>query len=156
MGKKTKKKNNLKEDIIMENNNTEELNQNIEEVTEVTETVEKVIESAEEVSETVEENIETIEEENKTVEEVTETTAPEVIEPNTDESVENNEVIGKLFGYEKLYIRKEASKESEPEGIVTNKDSLFIDLENSTEEFYKVRTSTGLDGYCMKKFVKMD
>lgn len=142
MGKKTKKKNNLKEDIIMENNNTEELNQNIEEVTELTETVE--------------ENIETIEEESKTVEEVTETTELEVIEPNTDESVENNEVIGKLFGYEKLYIRKEASTESEPEGIVTNKDSLFIDLENSTEEFYKVRTSTGLDGYCMKKFVKMD
>lgn len=126
----------------MENNNVEELNQNIEEVTEVTEpvveeTTEEVIESTEEV---VEEHI----------------TEPEVIVPNIEDGVENNEVIGKISGFEKLYVRKESNKDSEPVGIVTDKDDLSIDLSHSTDTFYKVITSNGLEGYCVKEFVKID
>ena len=125
----------------MENNNIEELNQNIEEVTEVTEpvveeTTEEVIESTEEVEET--------------------TTEPEVIVPNIEDGVENNEVIGKISGFEKLYVRKESNKDSEPVGIVTDKDDLSIDLSHSTDTFYKVITSNGLEGYCVKEFVKID
>ena len=125
----------------MENNNVEELNQNIEEVTEVTEpvveeTTEEVIESTEEVEET--------------------TTEPEVIIPNIEDGVENNEVIGKISGFEKLYVRKESNKDSEPVGIVTDKDDLSIDLSHSTDTFYKVITSNGLEGYCVKEFVKID
>ena len=126
----------------MENNNVEELNQNIEKVTEVTEpvveeTTEEVIESTEEV---VEEHI----------------TEPEVIVPNIEDGVENNEVIGKISGFEKLYVRKESNKDSEPVGIVTDKDDLSIDLSHSTDTFYKVITSNGLEGYCVKEFVKID
>ena len=122
-------------------NNIEELNQNIEEVTEVTEpvveeTTEEVIESTEEVEET--------------------TTEPEVIVPNIEDGVENNEVIGKISGFEKLYVRKESNKDSEPVGIVTDKDDLSIDLSHSTDTFYKVITSNGLEGYCVKEFVKID
>ena len=125
----------------MENNNIEELNQNIEEVTEITErivgeTTEEVIESTEEVEET--------------------TTEPEVIVPNIEDGVENNEVIGKISGFEKLYVRKESNKDSEPVGIVTDKDDLSIDLSHSTDTFYKVITSNGLEGYCVKEFVKID
>ena len=125
----------------MENNNVEELNQNIEEVTEVTEpvveeTTEEVIESTEKVEET--------------------TTEPEVIVPNIEDGVENNEVIGKISGFEKLYVRKESNKDSEPVGIVTDKDDLSIDLSHSTDTFYKVITSNGLEGYCVKEFVKID
>ena len=128
----------------MENNNTEELNQNIEEVTEVTEeTVNEVEESTNETEETTE----------KVTEEVTD---QEVIVPSIDNNVENNEVIGKISGFEKLYVRKEASKDSEPVGIVTNKDDLSIDVASSTDEFYKVITSNGLEGYCVKEFVKID
>ena len=128
----------------MENNNIEELNQNIEEVTKVTEeTVNEVEESTNETEETTEE----------VTEEVTE---PEVIVPNIENNVENNEVIGKISGFEKLYVRKEASKDSEPVGIVTNKDDLSIDVARSTDNFYKVITSNGLEGYCVKEFVKID
>ena len=136
----------------MENNNIEELNQNIEEVTEVTE--ETTEESTNEVNETVEQVEETTEE---VTEEVTE---PEVIVPNiennVENNVENNEVIGKISGFEKLYVRKEASKDSEPVGIVTDKDDLSIDVTHSTDDFYKVITSNGLEGYCVKEFVKID
>ena len=127
----------------MENNNIEELNQNIEEVTEVTEeTVNEVEESTNETEETTEE----------VTEEVTE---PEVIVPSIENNVENNEVIGKISGFEKLYVRKEASKDSEPVGIVTDKDDLSIDVAHSTDDFYKVITSNGLEGYCVKQFINI-
>ena len=128
----------------MENNNIEELNQSIEEVTEVTE------ENVNEVEESTNETEETTEE---VTEEVTE---PEVIVPSIENNVENNEVIGKISGFEKLYVRKEASKDSEPVGIVTDKDDLSIDVAHSTDDFYKVITSNGLEGYCVKEFVKID
>lgn len=140
-------------------NNIEESNQNIEEVTEVTEeTIEEVIESTEETVEPTEEVKETVEEVTETTEEVVEEhiTEPEVIVPNMEYGVENNEVIGKISGFEKLYVRKESNKDSEPVGIVTDKDDLSIDLSNSTDTFYKVITSNGLEGYCVKEFVKID
>lgn len=146
----------------MENNNIEELNQNIEEVTEVTEetteeSTDEVNETVEQVEETVNEVEESTNETEETTEEVTEeVTEPEVIVPNIEDGVENNEVIGKISGFEKLYVRKEASKDSEPVGIVTDKDDLSIDIAHSTDDFYKVITSNGLEGYCVKEFVKID
>ena len=146
----------------MENNNVEELNQNIEEVTEVTEeTIEEntkeVNETIEQIEETVNEIEESTNETEETTEEVTEeVTDQEVIIPSIQNNVENNEVIGKISGFEKLYVRKEASKDSEPVGIVTDKDDLSIDVARSTDDFYKVITSNGLEGYCVKEFVKID
>ena len=146
----------------MENNNIEELNQNIEEVTEVTEetteeSTDEVNETIEQVEETVNEVEESTDETEETTEEVTEeVTEPEVIVPSIEDGVENNEVIGKISGFEKLYVRKEASKDSEPVGIVTDKDDLSIDVAHSTDDFYKVITSNGLEGYCVKEFVKID
>ena len=146
----------------MENNNIEELNQNIEEVTEVTEeTIEENTEEVNETMEQVEETINEIEESTNEIEETTEkvteeVTEPEVIVPSIENNVENNEVIGKISGFEKLYVRKEASKDSEPVGIITSETVLTIDEENSTEDFYKVTTNEGLEGYCVKKFVKIN
>lgn len=143
-------------------NNIEELNQNIEEVTEVTEetteeSTNEVNETVEQVEETVNEVEESTNETEETIEEVTEeVTEPEVIVPSIENNVENNEVIGKISGFEKLYVRKEASKDSEPVGIVTDKDDLSIDIAHSTDDFYKVITSNGLEGYCVKEFVKID
>ena len=146
----------------MENNNIEESNQNIEEVTEATEetieeSTEEVNETIEQVEETVNEVEESTNETEETTKEVTEeVTEPEVIVPSIENNVENNEVIGKISGFEKLYVRKEASKNSEPVGIVTDKDDLSIDVSHSTDDFYKVITSNGLEGYCVKEFVKID
>ena len=146
----------------MENNNIEELNQNIEEVTEVTEetteeSTNEVNETVEQVEETVNEVEESTKETEETTEEVTEeVTDQEVIVPSIDNNVENNEIIGKVSGFENLYVRKEASKDSEPVGIVTDKDDISIDIAHSTDDFYKVITSNGLEGYCVKKFVKID
>ena len=142
-------------------NNIEELNQNIEEVTEVTEeTTEETTEEIKETVEQLEETINEVEELTNEIEETTEEVTDEVIEPelimsSVENNVENNEVIGKISGFEKLYVRKEASKDSEPVGIVTDKDDLSIDVAHSTDDFYKVITSNGLEGYCVKQFINI-
>ena len=145
----------------------EESTKEIEETTE--ESTEEVKETADplsllieldltkQVEETVNEVEESTNETEETTEEVTEeVTEPEVIVPSIDNNVENNEIIGKVSGFENLYVRKEASKDSEPVGIVTNKDDISIDIAHSTDDFYKVITSNGLEGYCVKEFVKID
>ena len=153
MIKKSKKKNNLKEYKIMENNIVEELNHNIEKVNEVTEeNVNEIEESVKETEEITNEVNETVEQVEETINEVEESTNK--IEETKKEVIE--EVIGKIIEFEKLYIRKEADKNSEPVGIVTNKDYLSIDIIHSTDDFYKVITSNGLEGYCVKEFVKID
>ena len=160
MIKKSKKKNNLKEYKIMENNIVEELNHNIEKVNEVTEeNVNEIEESVKETEESVKETEEITNEVNETVEQVEETINE--VEESTNKIEETKkevtkEVIGKIIEFEKLYIRKEADKNSEPVGIVTNKDYLSIDIIHSTDDFYKVITSNGLEGYCVKEFVKID
>ena len=153
MIKKSKKKNNLKEYKIMENNIVEELNHNIEKVNELTEeNVSEIEESIKETEEITNEVNETVEQVEETLNEVEESTNK--IEETKKEVTE--EVIGKIIEFEKLYIRKEADKNSEPVGIVTNKDYLSIDIIHSTDDFYKVITSNGLEGYCVKEFVKID
>ena len=157
MIKKSKKKNNLKEYKIMENNIVEELNHNIEKVNEVTEeNLNKIEESIIKTEETTEEITNEV---NETVEQVEETINE--VEKSTNEIEETKEevtaeFIGKIIEFEKLYVRKEASKYSEPVGIVTDKDYLSIDIMHSTDDFYKVITSNGLEGYCVKEFVKID
>ena len=152
----------------MENNNiVEELNHNIEKVNEVTEenlnkieesiikteeTTEEITNEVNETVEQVEETINEVEKSTNEIEETKEVTKSDIIVP----IIENNEVIGKIIEFEKLYVRKEASKYSEPVGIVTDKDYLSIDIIHSTDDFYKVITSNGLEGYCVKEFVKID
>ena len=92
--------------------------------------------------------------ENNNNEQIVEELKTEVV--NNPVYIENNEVIGKISGFNKLYVRKEANIDSEPVGIVTKDDDLSIDIIHSTDDFYKVYTSNGLEGYCVKNFVKVD
>ena len=101
------------------------------------------------MNESQNEVIEEAQEINETVEEVDESQNEVVEETNSNK-------IGKIFGYEKLYVRKDPSVDSEPVGIVTSNDDLAIDEYHSTDDFYKVYTSNGLEGYCVKKFVRID
>lgn len=40
-------------------------------------------------------------------------------------------------------------------GYITKGTEVLIDNEMSTDEFYKILTKAGDDGYCMKKFVRI-
>lgn len=53
----------------------------------------------------------------------------------------------------KLNVRKDPSTSSEVICEVNASTHLMVYEAESTEEFYRICTSAGIEGYCMKKFV---
>lgn len=76
------------------------------------------------------------------------------IETEPVESAKPEPIEGTV-GCEKLNVRSDATFDSEPVGIINRDSKVFIYEDESTEEFYKVCTATGLEGYCMKKFISV-
>lgn len=58
-------------------------------------------------------------------------------------------------GESRCYLRVEASKESKDLTILEPGDELLVDFMESTDEWYKVCTASGVDGYVMKRLVKL-
>lgn len=80
--------------------------------------------------------------------------AEEVNRVDEEPTIESTtELIGFVDGCEKLYVRKEGNKDAEPIATINRSDEVVIYLENSTEYFYRVKTSEGVEGYCMKQFI---
>ena len=76
----------------------------------------------------------------------------EVIEPIEEVKTHT----GVVYNCEKLNIRKSASKDSDVVAVVDAGSELLIDSKKSTYNFYKVCTASGIEGYCMSEFVKVD
>ena len=152
MGKTKKgKKNKNKEEITMENNEVFTEENTVNEELENTENVEEgVLETTEEVDETVNDVEEFNEESNETMNEAEETTNE--VEKESEEDIKS----GIIDGCKKLYIRKEPSKNSEPVSIVEEGSELAIDITHSTDDFYKVITLNGIEGFCVKEYVKIN
>lgn len=68
-----------------------------------------------------------------------------------DKSVE--EIVGVVTNCLKLNIRKEPNKDSEAIAVASYLDELRIDSVTSTDDWYAVCTVSGIEGFCMKKFV---
>lgn len=90
-------------------------------------------------------------EEEKNTEELVDTAenTKEQIEPEP----EKTQFIGVVTNCVKLNVRKHPNVNSEIVCTVDLCSELLLDLSNSTNEFYKVCTEAGLEGYCMKEFV---
>lgn len=66
----------------------------------------------------------------------------------------NEEVkIGVVSNCKKLNVREEPSLDANIVCEINSKTELMIDESESTDEFYKVFTASGLEGFCMKKFI---
>ena len=78
--------------------------------------------------------------------------AQEIVEESqkVEESVQT---VGFVDNCECLRVRKESNVDSEELCIINKLSEVVIDLDNSTDYFYKVTTSEGVEGYCMKKFI---
>lgn len=74
------------------------------------------------------------------------------VEENVDEQ---KPVVGIVEDCTKLNLRKEPNLEADVLTEVLSGSTLFINDEESTDEFYKVCTASGLEGYCMKTFVSI-
>lgn len=55
----------------------------------------------------------------------------------------------------RLNVRKQPSKDSEVLEVITRNSEVEIGLDGETDEFYKVRTKSGVEGYCMKEFISI-
>lgn len=107
------------------------------------------IETAESVK--VEESMNAVEpiiEDAPTVETGVETVTEQ--EPMIEES---EPVIGVVTDCTRLNVRECPHSTAMVLGVITAATELIIIEEESTEEFYKICTSAGLEGYCMKKFI---
>jgi len=135
MSRKSKKKEFLEESETMEEHNE------LETIEEVAESPDELIYSVEQILDNNEEEIESVE---------------EVPKPTINDGVEDNSAFGKVYGFTKIYVRSNPNKDAEPVGIVSDTDDISIDLFHSTNDFYKVLTSNGLEGYCLKECIKID
>ena len=80
------------------------------------------------------------------------TTIPEV-EPEVPEAEIRK--FGKITGCKKLNIRKLPSRDSEIISELVEGSEIMIDDNESTALFYKICTEHGIEGYCMKNFIKV-
>ena len=74
-----------------------------------------------------------------------------VVEPVDEPEVKP--VHGFVVDCEQLYVRSEPSTDSEPLGIIKKSTNLLIYENESTDDFYKICTEAGLEGFCMNKFI---
>lgn len=82
------------------------------------------------------------------------------LEIEVDESVSaagpvSETLIGVVDNCKLLNIRKEPSKQAEVVCVVEPETVLMIDVEKSTNRWHKVYTEAGVEGFCMKEFVKV-
>lgn len=69
-----------------------------------------------------------------------------------NEEVESEFVTGIVTGCKKLNVRKESNKNSDILCVIDESSEVMV-FHNSTEDFYKVTTASGVEGYCMKKYI---
>lgn len=186
---KNKKKNtkkNIKEDNKMENSINNEVQKENEIVLDENQTIElsneeTIIdtvnnpelqmpeipeeEKGEEVKEEIKEEVsDKNPEEEKDEETISEDITESVDDEKTKEEIKDGIPTNGLpkaiiVNCERLFLRSEASKESEPLIILDKQDDLLVDEANSTEDFYKIIVVTNplekMVGYCVKKFIEI-
>ena len=55
----------------------------------------------------------------------------------------------------RLNVRKTPSPDGEVVSIIDFLTNVVVDLESSTDAFYKISTATGVEGFCMKKYIAL-
>lgn len=78
-----------------------------------------------------------------------------IIETVEVEESKANEKPGVVVDCVRLNIRKEPSINAEVVSEVNCSTDMIVYEEESTDEFYKVCTYYGVEGYCMRKYIKI-
>ena len=80
---------------------------------------------------------------------------PELVS-DPEPSVEpENRKFGKISNCKKLNVRKLPSRDAEIVSELIEGSEVMIDEKESTALFYKICTEHGIEGYCMKDFIKV-
>lgn len=87
--------------------------------------------------------------------EVKENVAIENFEEATPVEEKKTIYIGKIQNCGKLNVRENPSVEAKAICRLDKNSEVEIDKAGSTTDFYKVYTSSGVEGYCMKKYMSI-
>ena len=74
----------------------------------------------------------------------------------TVETEENDTIIGIVVECAKLNVRKEPAADAEILTTIPKGSEVQVDIFESTEDFYKVCTGAGVEGYCVKDYINID
>ena len=80
---------------------------------------------------------------------------PETIQPDIPEVVQAPTVMGVVVDCARLNVRKHPSRGAEVVCEIGRGTPLVIDEDASTDDFYKICTVTGIEGFCVKDFVSI-
>ena len=89
---------------------------------------------------------------------IIEEAAAEPVDQPVEEDPKKETKVGIVVNCEKLNLRRSPLKDSDGANIITELLSgvaVVIDEDESTPNFYKVTTETGLEGYCMRQFIEL-
>ena len=89
---------------------------------------------------------------------IIEEAAVEPVDQPVEEAPKKESKVGIVANCEKLNLRRSPLKDSDGANIITELlpgVAVVIDEDESTPNFYKVTTETGLEGYCMKQFIEL-
>ena len=79
----------------------------------------------------------------------------EELEDTIQEQYIRNIRTGIVTNCSRLNIRKEPNVDSDIVCGVSNNTEVIIDEESSNDGFYKITTSAGIEGFCMKKYIEI-
>lgn len=106
--------------------------------------------------------VEEANEQNVDVQEVVQDIIEESNEESNEESDEENqeEVVnvkeGIVGGCNKLNVRTEANINSDVACVLNSDSRVYVYLDDSTDEFYKIKTQDDVYGYCKKDFIWLE
>ena len=108
-------------------------------------------EQAEVIEEVLEPAVEVVPEVPEVIEEPVVEAEPEVIEEPADRIVVS---VATLVGCERLNVRKEPSPNAEIVTVLNKTDEVACEPE-LIGNYYKVHTTSGIEGYCVKDYLKL-
>lgn len=88
------------------------------------------------------------------MESVIEPVKPETPKPEPVKSVVQKPVVGTVFNCSKLNVRSKPASDADIVAVLDVNSEVEIDMSRSAKDWYKVCTAAGVDGFCMRKFIK--
>ena len=90
---------------------------------------------------------------------IVEEAAAEPLDQTIKETPKKESKVGVVSNCQKLNLRRSPLKDSDGTNIITELltgVAVVIDEDESTPDFYKVITESGLEGYCMRQFIEVN
>lgn len=81
------------------------------------------------------------------------TPEPEVIVEAEESKIAQTRKTGHVFGCAKLNVRKAPKPKADIVCEIHCHTEVEIDEDESTEDFYKIYTTSGIEGFCMKSYI---